>query len=284
MVNRKKDKNAIEQNALSKLNKVVYFDEGSATDLIQLYHGGGLEKTLELFESSAKDGEANIETDGKVGLGKILQGIMGIGASVGVGASTSISYASNQMAKNILTNTVLTDFLECAGGDQSGVECLEGYEITTIDNSIASMVLVTPYLTMLRGGQAARSGDFSVSLERVDDAIQKAKGYYEFIARKEDKAPVVLRFNHASFKNNYKLSDLRRMQLIVYAICVGTASLDSFEIDQELKIESFNNDRNPDYPISLDIISEDSKRATENSSTVLYKMYDVILAGVKGNA
>lgn len=33
------------------LCKIVYFDEGSATDFVQIVHGGGLKTTTELFKS-----------------------------------------------------------------------------------------------------------------------------------------------------------------------------------------------------------------------------------------
>lgn len=271
-------------NGSSDLSKIVYFDEGSATDLIQIYHGGGLNKTLELFEADNEDGEAHVEAEGKVGLGKILQGIIGFGASVEGGSALSASYASSQVAKNILTNTLLTDFIECVDAGESGVERLEEYEISTIDNAMSSMMLITPYLTMLRSGQGVRAGEFNVSLERIDDAIQKAKGYYEFLAEKADSEPIILRFNHSSLKNNYKLPDLLKMRLVIYAVHVGAASPDSLDIEKELSFTSSDNTKNPSYPVSFDPDKENIDEVPDERGAIPYKMYDVILAGVKGNA
>ncbi len=266
------------------LSKVVYFDEGSATDLIQIFHGGGLDKTLALFEADGEDGVAQIKADGKVGLGKIIQGIMGIGASVEGGASMSTSYSSNQVAKNILTNTVLTDFLACVNEGKNGVERLDGYEISTIDNAMSSMMLITPYLTMLRSGQGVRAGDFNISLERIDDAISKAKGYYEFLAVKDGEKPIILRFNHSSLKNNYKLPDLLKMELVFYAVHVGAASPESLDIEKEINFTSSNGSKNPSYPVGFHAKKESDGEILEDYRTKTYEMFDVILAGVKGDA
>lgn len=266
------------------LSKVVYFDEGSATDLIQIFHGGGLDKTLALFETDGEGGSAQIKADGKVGLGKILQGIIGIGASVEGGASMSTTYSSNQVAKNILTNTVLTDFLTCVNEGESGVERLEGYEISTIDNAMSSMMLITPYLTMLRSGQGVRAGDFNISLERIDDAISKAKGYYEFLAVKNDEDPIILRFNHSSLKNNYKLPDLLKMKLVFYAVHVGATSPEALDIEKEINFTSFDNSKNPSYPVEFCSKEKSGNESVADQQTKTYEMFDVILAGVKGDA
>ena len=272
------------QSSPSKLNKIVYFDEGSATDLIQIFHGGGLKRTFELFDTDEDAGKAHIDSEGKIGLGKIFQEMIGMGASTEVGASMSTSYSSNQVAKNILTNTVLTDFLECVAGDGSGVKCLEGYEISTIDNAMSSMMLITPYLTMLRSRKGMRAGDFDVSLERIDDVIRKAKGYNEFLAKKHGEKPIILRFNHGSFKNNYKLPDLLRMNLVIYAVRVGASSLDALNIEKELNFSSFDNVKNPSYPVPFKGNTDVSKEVPLPQKEPVYEMFDVILAGVKGHA
>ena len=61
--------------------------------------GGGLNKTLELFEVDDEGEEAEVKAEGKVGLGKILQGIIGFGTSVEGGSSLTASHSSNQVAK-----------------------------------------------------------------------------------------------------------------------------------------------------------------------------------------
>ncbi|RDB64299.1 hypothetical protein C1878_00045 [Gordonibacter sp. 28C] len=267
----------------AKLSKIAYFDEGSATDLIQMTHDGNLERTLELFDTDTASGNAGMQVEAKVGLGKIIQGLMGVGASVEGEASLSSSFSSNQVARNIITNTVLTDFLACVEKSRGAVKKLEGYEVSAIDNAMSSMMLITPYLTMLRSGKGIPAGDFNLSLDRIDDAIRKAKGYYEFLAKKQDEAPIILRFNHSSFKNNYKLPDLLKMDLVIYAVLVGKSSIDSLDIEKELKFTSSSNQKNPDYPINLSKGKPSEKTEQLDERTTPYEMYDVILAGVAGH-
>lgn len=45
----------------SKLSKVVYFDEGSATDFIQIVHDGELKKTSELFSSESNNDNGSVK-------------------------------------------------------------------------------------------------------------------------------------------------------------------------------------------------------------------------------
>ena len=62
-----------------KLAKVVYFDEDSVTDYVQMVSGGVLEKTTELLKESNKgiDGKGEV----KIGFSTVLAALMGIKAS-----------------------------------------------------------------------------------------------------------------------------------------------------------------------------------------------------------
>ncbi len=75
---------ADETDSKRKLCKIVYFDEGSATDFVQIVHGGGLTSTTELFESGEDRGSAAVDAEAKVGLGALLHGLLGARASVSV--------------------------------------------------------------------------------------------------------------------------------------------------------------------------------------------------------
>ena len=67
---------ADETDSKRKLCKIVYFDEGSATDFVQIVHGGGLTTTTELFESGEDRGSAAVGAEAKVGLGALLHGLL----------------------------------------------------------------------------------------------------------------------------------------------------------------------------------------------------------------
>lgn len=87
---------ADETDSERKLCKIVYFDEGSATDFVQIVHGGGLTTTTELFESGEDKGSAAVGAEAKVGLSALLHGLLGAKVSVGVDASLSTSLDSGE--------------------------------------------------------------------------------------------------------------------------------------------------------------------------------------------
>ena len=273
---------ADETEPKGKLCKIAYFDKGSATDFVQILHGGGLKTTTELFESGEDKGGATVNAEAKVGLGALVHGLLGAKASAGVDASLSTSFDSGEMAKSIITNTLLTDFLACvppSGG--SSIHVFEGYDISPVSNSMSSFMLLTPYLGMLRSGSSISAGDFAISLDRIDDAIKKGKGYYEFLAvsKTDEKDRRLLRFNGSALKNNYKLPDLTKMDLLFYAVKVGKTCIADLDVKSELEfVGSSGMPKNPDYPVSCAAAGGDSVADDEELD-----MYDVILAGVKSN-
>lgn len=131
-----------ETNLEKKLCKIVYFDEESATDFVQIVHGGGLTTTTELFESGEDRGSVAIDAEAIVSLGALFHGLLGARASVGADASLPASFDSGEMVKSIITNTLLTDFLACvlSSGDSS-IHVFEDYDINPVTNSMSSFML-----------------------------------------------------------------------------------------------------------------------------------------------
>lgn len=137
-------------------------------------------------------------------MGALFHGLLGARASVGADASLPASFDSGEMVKSIITNTLLTDFFACilSSGDSS-IHVFEGYDINPVTNSMSSFMLLTPYLGMLCSGSSVSAGDFAISLDWIDDAIKKGKGYYGFLAvnknNEEDRR--LLGFNGVALKN-----------------------------------------------------------------------------------
>ena len=51
-----------------------------------------------------------------------------------------------------------------------------------------------------------------IDITKIEEAIEKGRGYYEFVATIDGK-DVILRFNRSAFRNSYTMSDLPKMQL-----------------------------------------------------------------------
>ena len=262
--------------------KIVYFDEGSATDFVQIREGGKLTNTMTLFNEGEDSGAAGV--DAKLGMKtKLLKTLIGIDAAAGVDANARMQFSSGTVVKSIVTNTVLTDFLgavasesDASSSDENSDKCaikeFSGLHIEQIPGSISTMALLTPYFGMFRSGQSIAAGDLDISIDKLDSALSNAKGYFEFCgADGEGKERVILRFNGNAFKNNYRPSDLLKMRLSLFAVKVGSTRLSALSGNEELEIGGFEAKDNPDYSESFEPTAAEEKELD---------MYDVILAGV----
>ncbi len=268
-----------ESNA-ARLCKIVYFDEESVTDYIQIIAGGKLEKTSQLLDQTADNGSA--EVGGKVGfsVGRLFKGLVGLDASMSAEASMEASFNTERIVKNIVKNTILTDFIEVVTQNtqskkpksENSIKKFTGYSISAPKDSLSYVALISPYLSMLKGGTSIPAGEFSIAADRLDNTIKNAKGYYEFVGSGEDKK-VILRFNIKSFKNNYKATDLTKMDLSIYAIKVGSSSISQLDFSNELNANSMAKD-NPSY-------QKRKKSEEKGDSEEQLDVFDVLLAGVE---
>ena len=93
------------QQYQSRLCKIVYFDEESVTDYIQIVKGGRLEKTTELLNETKDKGQAGVDAKASVGIGGVLKALVGLELKTNVDTELETSFNTNQMAKNILKNS-----------------------------------------------------------------------------------------------------------------------------------------------------------------------------------
>ena len=146
----------------SKICKIVYFDEDSVTDYVQIVTGGKLEKTAELLDQTKDNGEAGANAKASVGFGGILKALLGFSVSASADASIDTSFNTERMAKNIVKNTILTDFIDILSRNeqssksikkaQGAIHKFEGYTIFAPKDSLSYVALISPYLSMLQGG------------------------------------------------------------------------------------------------------------------------------------
>lgn len=261
------------------MEKIIYFDEESVTDYVQVKFGGNLEKTTELLKETKKDLNGNVETKVSAGLSKIFKALIGFEVSATLEGQAHASLETNKLAKSILQNTILTDFIELVekakDKPENTIKKFEGYKISAEKNSFSYMVMITPYLTMLKDNETVQAGNFDIAINKMDEAIKGGKGYYEFKGQKGN-STVIFRFNINAFKNNYRISDLLKMKLTLYAICVGETTLDMLDINNEFDIKTSTGPvkDNPSYEKTEK--NEDEK----SSNSKKLKVYDVLLAGV----
>jgi len=270
---------------MEKICKIVYFDEDSVTDYVQIVAGGELENTTELLKSRDAQEAQSVQANGKVGISGIFKALLGWEAGASADVSAGLSFNSSKMVKNIVKNTILTDFLKTIEDFSQGrtnsrlpkgtIKQFKGYKISAVD-SLSYMVMVSPYLSMLKSGSSIPAGEFNIAVDKLDNALRHAKGYYEFVGTK-GRSRVILRFNINSFRNSYTISDLLKMDLSIYAIKVGRTSLENLNVNKELgmKVSLIPKD-NPSYEPNAD-----AEEAAATSPTL--DVFDVLLAGVEAD-
>ena len=262
----------------NKICKIVYFDEDSVTDYIQIVAGGELENTQELLNSREGHEGQEVQASAKAGIGGVFKALLGWEASAAADISAGLSFNSSKMVKNIVKNTILTDFLTILENQgtlqrntsrmpKGAIKKFKGYAISAEEDSLSYMVMVSPYLSMLKSGSAIPAGEFNIAVDKLDNALRHAKGYYEFVATK-GRSRIILRFN---------LSDLLKMNLSIYAIKVGRTTLDMLNVNKELGM-------------NVSIIPKDNPSYTPGNQTdepdahsQVLDVFDVLLAGVEAD-
>ena len=274
-------------NMKNKICKIVYFDKESVTDYVQIVAGGIMENTTELFKLREGDEDHKLQATAKGGISGIFKALLGweVGASTDISAGLSLN--KSKMVKNIVKNTILTDFLTILENQTSlakstlrmpkgAIKKFKGYSISVEENSLSYIVMVSPYLSMLKTGSAIPAGEFNIAVDKLDNAIRNAKGYYEFLGTKGN-SQVILRFNIHSFKNGYTISDLLKMNLSVYAIKVGRAKLEMLDVNKELGMNvTIIPKDNPSY-------EKHNENTKGISNSKILDVYDVLLSGVEAD-
>lgn len=268
--------------------KVIYFDESFVADFMQIIAGGELKKTTEFISEVNSEMGAEAGVDGSVGtekngLSKIFSFLSGASINLEAGAHANIARKSDKIAKNIIENTLLADFIALLDADKrrtknkrcTGIKIFPKVIVRPEVNSFSYMMLIAPFLSMIDGELPIQTDDGSamkIDITKIEEAIEKGRGYYEFLATIEGQ-DIVLRFNRNAFRNSYTMSDLPKMRLTYYAIHVGQIEKSDLQVQKEFEFGTTKSSKRVDYAPA----SESGSVATG------IDVYDVVLAGVVGN-
>ena len=78
------------------------------------------------------------------------------------------------------------------------------------------MMLIAPYMSMINGQLPLTTNDgqaMQIDITKIEEAIEKGRGYYDFIADYDGKE-IVLRFNRVAFR---KPEIFRKCNLLIMA-------------------------------------------------------------------
>jgi hypothetical protein len=270
---------------IMKFVKVIYFDESSVADYMQIISGGEFKKTTEFITNVNTNIGANAEAEAgggtsSKGVPKLFSFLSGVTLDANAKGHVDINHKSEKVAKNILENTLLADFLDLLNKDEKKKEknktctSIKFFEKLTMYpevNSFSFLMLAAPFFTMLKGDVPIPNSDgneFRLDISKIEEAIVRGRGYYEFIATPNGKE-IIFRFNSSAFRNNYTMSDLPKMQLSLYSIFVGTTNKQRLDLSTEFEFGTKNKNR---VVYGL----EDEQSETKGKIDV----YDVVMAGI----
>ena len=255
--------------------KIIYFDEAFVADFMQIIAGGELKKTTEFITevNSGIEGAAGVEGSlgtEKNGLSKIFSFLSGATINAEAGVNANLSRKSDRIAKNILENTLLADFIALLDADKrrtknkrcSGIKIFPKVVVRPEVNSFSYIMLIAPFLSIIDGELPFKTSDgdaMKIDITKIEEAMATIDGN-----------EVILRFNRSAFRNSYTMSDLPKMQLTYYAIHVGQIEKSALQVQKEFEFGTTKTSKRIDYAS----ISEDCSVATE------IDVYDVVLAGV----
>lgn len=239
-----------------KMLKVIYFDEKSASDYIDIFNDGHLNWTTGKDKEKIAKFIAEIEAE----LGGGFNFLTWMKASLYGKANTSVSSDTKMIIETKITNTILTDYLNIANEDKN---IRKFFDIVYAPlNSISLYKIFSPYTIIVPFDQQP------IDLEKLNLALDNAKGYYEMLLSNESEPKNVLRFNIQAFRNNYNLSDLTKMKLVYYGVCVGECEKSKLDMAKEFEFTKV-------LPSAEEIV--DGKKSSDKK----LKVFDIVLAGIE---
>lgn len=244
------------------LAKIVYFDEQTALDYVEIKDNGHYIKEIQNETKAGASTEAGLEARSP-SLFSILS----------LKGKAIASAEAQRIVRNTVSNTILTDFIKKADKD-NGVKCLSGYNIKLTEET---RLTIHTAITDAANGNLPMDGqeEMSMDISKFGSVLRNLQGYLECHAVKEGEPTAILRFNSNSFRNNYKLADIINMDLNYYCVKVGTTSTSTLK---SLGLDLTNQSKNTFDNIDKLLDSPDLKAGGDE-----LEVYDIILAGVFNN-
>ncbi len=215
------------------MSKLMYFDENTVTDYLDIVNGGALKKSS----------ETDTEIDGSL-YGKIfcdfkarIKYLFDLGAET----NAAISSSTNTVVRRILNSTVLSSFLQLLHKNAyEGNNCnlfkkgyiykFENCVLSVGENSLSNRIIDFLHEYMKTFPLQNQGDDREkITAKHVIQELKYIKGYFEFLCNYEHmdsdthsyKKTIQTRFTIDSFRNGCTLCDVENIPLSIYAIYLG---------------------------------------------------------------
>ena len=243
-----------------KIIKVVYFDEGSASDYITIQNGGQIDWTTKDNKEKLAKIVAEIDAQTKGGFNFFTA----IKASMSSQVASSFDGSTSRLIESTISNSLITDYLTIAKNDKNIIK-FHNDSVYAPEDSISMYRMFHSYLNVVP------KDELPFDVTELNKALLNERGYYQMLLSSEDEPTCVLRFNISSFKNNYSLADLSKMNLSYYTIKVGECFKEQLSIEKEFELKQSKKLPSPESIVSGNNVVDSN----------LLGIYDVVLAGVQ---
>lgn len=272
------------------LTKVVYFDENSVLDYLQIFNKGKMKQFIQVVKnlSGGLGGGANadLEKKDKSLTGIIAQNLAGVSGKGKIDFGAKGGLSGDRIKTTLIENSVLFDFISSINRQRkSKIEILKDYKLDILPDSMAYYASIAP-LTEMMEGKSKIDTDISLNVDKMYSAIKALKGYFEVIGTesgRKGQKQIIFRFNLNSFRDNYRLQDVTKMSLIIFAINSGSetkAELNfnsQFNSDEDSIVENdFDGFTGQNYTIDNNVEKEEQQKQQKQ-----LPIYDVYLAGIQ---
>ena len=248
----------------SKLLKVIYYDENAAMDYVIIINDGNI--TTEEINKVIEGKDAEVGASGELGIKTSLLKMLGL--SLGIKSSISGHSSNERLINSTLTTNIMTEFIKIADKDDN-IEKLQGLKLEIDQDTATFLKSMFPYVALLKNPEEKIDELKEINIGKIDEVILSTKGYFEFLAKKNNEDFAILRFNINCFKNNYKITDLLKMDLCYYGIKVGKTTKEAIKLENEINHNETT------------ILTEDDIGEIKEREEILLPIYDIVIAGVK---
>lgn len=256
------------------MKKVIYFDESSAIDLIDIKNEGRANEIIDrIVEKAGKFG-----TEGALGTGWLDNLTSGVTGKI----TTGFSRKKSNIVQTNITNTILTSFIKVINEPTEKDKEIKLYKISTkyiyiLKESAAYIKAIAPFIKILKEDNTILKGNQDIdnlNIYYMDEILEDAKGYYELISIDINNVKTIVRFNLDGFRNNYRLQDLQKMNLTLYGVPVGKTTEESLRFEMEIDSEQKLSMSQESFDAYQDLKSEEKNED-------MLEIIDIILAGIE---
>lgn len=261
------------------LKKIIYFDESSAVDLLQIEKKGNFTRTQKLVNnlSGGAGAEASVKAEADTDKGKVANFISkSAGLSGGIKGMLDGSghFKGERIITTLIENSLLYDFLDTVEIKRRKmiIDITNLFALSINKDSMTYYATIAPITEIMAGNQQIPDSEFTMEISKINKGLRDLKGYYELIGKDDHDTTRIFRFNIDAFRNNYRIQDLPKMKLKLYSIKVGKTSISQISMDNEFDTSSSNN------AFNYSVMDKNNDNSQDDD---LIPVFDVILAGIE---